>query len=62
MNSKKTLTIPFNSKRNNLSAVIPEHQFETMKLVGNILTIYYTTTENKELELKINLMNKKYGS
>jgi len=60
INTKRTLTIPFDAKRNNLTAVIPEQQFDKMNLKGNILTIYYTTTENKELKLKINLTNKKY--
>ena len=62
LNSKKKLTIPFDATKNNLTAVIPEHQFDKMNLEGNILTIYYTTTENKELKLKINLTNKKYSS
>ena len=61
-NSKKMLTIPFNARKNNLTAVIPEQQFDKMNLEGNILTIYYTTTENKELKLKINVTNKKYSS
>ncbi|MEY4964083.1 MAG: hypothetical protein RLZZ323_1402 [Bacteroidota bacterium] len=62
VNTKKTLTIPFNAKRNNLTGIIPEQQFNKMNLVGNILTIYYTTTDNKELNLKINLTNKKYSN
>ena len=62
LNSKKKLTIPFDATKNNLTAVIPEHQFDKMNLEGNILTIYYTTTKNKELKLKINLTNKKYSS
>jgi hypothetical protein len=59
--SNQILTIPFNAKQNNLTAVIPEQQFDKMKLNGNILTIFYTTTENKELNLKIDLTNKKYS-
>ena len=62
VNTKLILTIPFDAKANNLTAVIPEQQFDKMKLQGNILTIYFTTTENKELKLKINLANKKYSS
>lgn len=62
VNSKKTLTIPFDAKRNNLTSVVPEQQFEKMNLERNILKIYYTTSENRQLELKINLTNKKYSS
>jgi hypothetical protein len=62
VNSRTTLTIPFDAKGNNLTSIIPEQQFDKMNLAGNILTIYYTTTENKELKLKINLKNKKYSS
>ena len=62
VNTKHILTIPFDAKRNNLTAVIPEQQFNKMELKGTILTIYFTTTENKQLNLKINLANKKYSS
>ena len=61
INTKQILTIPFDTKQNNLTAVVPEQHFDKMKLKGKLLTIYYTTTKNKELELSINLANKKYS-
>jgi hypothetical protein len=35
--------------------VIPEYHFDNMKLHGNILTLFYTRTDNKKSKLKINL-------
>ena len=60
INSQQTLTIPFDAEQNNLIAPIPEQLFEKMNLQGNILTLYYTTNDDKELKLKINLTDKKY--
>lgn len=59
---KKLLTVPFDMHRNNLTAIIPEYQFDIMKLDGSILTLFYTRTDNKKLNLKINLKNKKYSN
>jgi hypothetical protein len=61
VNSKKILTIPFSTKRNNLNAVTSEYQFTNMKVEGNILTLYYTRSDYKNSNLKINLKNKKYS-
>ena len=58
---KKLLTVPFDFQRNNLTAVIPEYQFDSMKLDGSILTLFYTRTDNKKLNLTINLKNTKYS-
>lgn len=57
--TKKVLKVPFDFEKNNVTAVIPEYQFDRMEVSGNILTLYYTTSENKKLNLKINLKNKK---
>jgi len=57
---KKVLTIPFDFQRSNLTAAIPEYQFDRIKLKGSLLTLFYTRTDNKILNLKINLKNKKY--
>ncbi|RZK26050.1 MAG: hypothetical protein EOO43_03915 [Flavobacterium sp.] len=59
--TKYVLTIPFDFQRNNLTARIPEFQFHNMKKNGNILTLFYTTTDDNKLDLKINLKNKKYS-
>lgn len=59
INISKKLTIPFDLEKNNLTAAIPEYQFDKMKLHGNILTLYYTTNDYKKLHLKIDLRNKK---
>jgi hypothetical protein len=61
VNTKKVLTIPFAAKKNNLTAVIPENQFDNMTLNGQLLTLYYTTTKDKKLNLKINLANERYS-
>ena len=58
---KQTLTIPFSAKKNNLTAVVPEYQFGNMTLNNNLLNLLYTTTNNKNLILKVNLQNKKYS-
>jgi len=55
---KKKLIIPFDFQKNNLTAVIPEYQFDNMILNGNSLTLYYTTTNDKNLKLKVNLSDK----
>lgn len=60
VNTRKKITIPFDFKKKNLTAAIPEYQFDRMKLNENILTIYYTTSSNNQLDLKIDLSNKKY--
>ncbi|PWN63294.1 hypothetical protein [Chryseobacterium oncorhynchi] len=57
--TKKVLKVPFDFEKNNVTAVIPEYQFDRMEVSGNILTLYYTTSEDKKLNLKINLKNKK---
>ena len=57
--TKKVLKVPFDFEKNNVTAVIPEYQFDRIEVSGNILTLYYTTSENKKLNLKINLKNKK---
>lgn len=53
------LKVPFDFEKNNVTAVIPEYQFDRMEVSGNILTLYYRTSEDKKLNLKINLKNKK---
>jgi|688.fasta_scaffold525232_1 hypothetical protein len=57
--TKKVLTIPFDFQLNNLTGIIPEYQFDSMKLNENVLTLFYTSTDIKKLNLKINLKNKK---
>lgn len=57
--TKKVLKVPFDFQKNNVTAVIPEYQFDRMEVSGNILTLHYTTSEDKKLNLKINLKNKK---
>jgi hypothetical protein len=61
ININKKLTIPFDLQENNLTSVIPEYQFDKIKLERNILTLFYTRTDNKKLNLKIILNNKKYS-
>lgn len=56
---KQVLKIPFDFQRNNLTAVIPEYQFDKIKLERSLLTLFYTTTSNKKLNLKIDLKSKK---
>ncbi|MEO6232374.1 MAG: hypothetical protein ABIP10_19750, partial [Ferruginibacter sp.] len=58
--TKKILTVPFAAQKNNLTAVIPEYQFDNMFLNGNLLTLNYTTTKDKKLNLRINLADRKY--
>ncbi|WP_284464578.1 hypothetical protein [Chryseobacterium sp.] len=53
--TKKVLKVPFDFEKNNVTAVIPEYQFDKMEVSGNILTLYYTPSEDKKLTLKINL-------
>jgi hypothetical protein len=60
INVKRKLKIPFDFQKNNLTAVVPEYQFDKMKMNRNILTLLYTRTDDKEINLKINLNNKKY--
>lgn len=48
------LAVPFDFQKNSLTAVIPEYQFDRMEVSGNILTLYYTTSEDQKLALKIN--------
>ncbi len=52
---RKVLKISFDFQQNNLTTVIPEYHFDNMKLHGNILTLFYTRTDNKKSKLKINL-------
>lgn len=54
--SKKKVKVAF---KDNLTAAIPEQQFDKMILKNNILTIFYETDNGKKT-LKINLNNKKY--
>ena len=61
VDTKHILTIPFSAKKNNLTAGVPEYQFENMTLTNNLLKLFYTTTDNKELILKVNLLNNKYS-
>lgn len=55
--SKKKVKVAF---KENLTALIPEHQFDKMILKNNILTIFYENDEGKKT-LKINLSDKKYS-
>ena len=54
--SKKKVKVAF---KDNLTAAIPEQQFDKMILKNNILTIFYEIDNGKKT-LKINLSNKKH--
>ena len=59
VNTKKTLSIPFDAKQNKLNTLIPEHEFDRMNLKGNNLTIFFTS-ENKKLKLNLKTQKLEY--
>lgn len=59
INRKKIGTFPFDAVANKLTSVIPEHQFNKMVLVGDILVLDYIDDTGKNQQLKLKLSNKK---
>jgi hypothetical protein len=60
IDKKKELVVPFDFKRNNVTAIIPEYEFDEMKLNGNTLTLFYNGSKNGS-NLQINLEGEKYS-
>jgi hypothetical protein len=58
IDSKKTLTIPFNEQ---LTNPVPQHEFDDMTLKDNLLTLHLTSEDKKEKTIHINLDDKKYS-
>lgn len=50
--TKKTLWVPFKEE---LTAAIPQEQFDTMTVKNNVLSIFYETNNNPKKSIKINL-------
>jgi len=55
IDTKKKMIVPFDFQKNDLTARIPEFQFNKMELYGNVLTLFYKGTDSEELNFKINL-------
>ena len=58
INSKKTLTVPFNE---HLTNPVPQHEFDDMTLKDNWLTLHLTSEDKKGRIININLDDKKYS-
>ncbi|GAA4456806.1 hypothetical protein GCM10023092_22620 [Rurimicrobium arvi] len=56
VDSKRTLKVPF---KENLTGIIPQHQFDEMTLENNILKLSYELDKDTKKTLKIELKNKK---
>ena len=52
IDTKKTIWVPFKEE---LTAVIPQEQFDSMTVKNNVLTIFYETDDNPKKSIKINL-------
>ncbi|MEZ7503687.1 hypothetical protein [Flavobacterium sp. Arc2] len=55
IDTKQTIKIPFKEK---FTAIVPEQQFDKMSLDNSILTLFYSTEEDPQKTLKINLAPK----
>ena len=52
IDTKKIIKVPFKEE---LTAVIPQEQFDTMTVKNNVLSIFYKTDDNLKKSIKINL-------
>ena len=52
IDTKKTIKVPFKEE---LTAAIPQEQFDTMTVKNNVLSIFYETNNNPKKSIKINL-------